>query len=111
MAWRRETSAAAERLYEELVAAGIDVLLDDREHRVGVKFYDADLVGIPLRVVLGSRGLKEGKLEIKWRWDDEPEMIDLRTAAQQIAERVCKEREDGARFTRWKTSPRKRSTS
>ena len=52
-----------------LTAAGIDVLLDDRDVRAGVKFKDADLIGFPLRVVIGERGLKEGKLEIKWRWD------------------------------------------
>ena len=71
------TKEATERLYHELTAAGIEVLLDDRDVRAGVKFKDADLIGIPLRVVIGERGLKEGKLEMKWRWgkagrDDRP---------------------------------------
>ena len=57
-----------------------DVLIDDRDERPGVKFKDADLIGIPLRVVLGPRGLKEGKVEIKWRWDAEPKLTDLETA-------------------------------
>ena len=70
------TQEAAERLYAELAAAGVEVLLDDRDVRAGVKFKDADLIGIPLRVVIGERGLKEGKLEIKWRWEQQAEMID-----------------------------------
>jgi prolyl-tRNA synthetase len=50
-----------------LTAAGIEVLVDDRDLRPGVKFKDADLIGIPLRVVIGERGLKDGKIELKWR--------------------------------------------
>jgi prolyl-tRNA synthetase len=57
----------AERLYAELVAAGIDVLLDDRDERPGVKFADSELIGIPHRVVVGDRGLEAGKLEYRHR--------------------------------------------
>jgi prolyl-tRNA synthetase len=60
----RET---AERLYNELAAAGIDVLLDDRDERPGVKFADSELLGIPHRVVVGDRGLEAGKLEYRHR--------------------------------------------
>jgi len=60
----RET---AERLYNELQAAGIDVLLDDRDERPGVKFADSELIGIPHRVVVGDRGLEAGKLEYRHR--------------------------------------------
>jgi prolyl-tRNA synthetase len=60
----RETS---ERLYAELVAAGVDVLLDDRDERPGVKFADTELIGIPHRVVVGDRGLEAGKLEYRHR--------------------------------------------
>jgi prolyl-tRNA synthetase len=102
-----ETLRAAERLYDELAGLGIDVLLDDRDQRAGVKFYDADLVGIPLRVVLGPRRVKEGKLEIKWRWDPEPEVIELAGAARHVAELIQEERETGARLTTWQTSPPK----
>ena len=56
-------------------AAGIDVLLDDRNERPGVMFADMELIGIPHRVVIGERGLKEGKLEYKGRTDAEPTMI------------------------------------
>ena len=60
----RET---AERLYNELLAAGVDVLLDDRDERPGVKFADTELIGIPHRVVVGDRGLEAGKLEYRHR--------------------------------------------
>jgi prolyl-tRNA synthetase len=79
---------AAEKLYAELQAAGVDVLLDDRDQRPGVKFKDADLIGIPLRVVVGDRGLKEGKLELKWRTKADAEMIPLAGAAEAIASLV-----------------------
>jgi prolyl-tRNA synthetase len=92
------TMEASQRLYKELTAAGIEVLLDDRDVRAGVKFKDADLIGIPLRVVLGERGLKEGKLEMKWRWAKDAEMIDLASAAATIAELVIDERKENRRF-------------
>ena len=54
---------AVEQLYAELTAAGIEVLLDDRDERPGVMFADLELIGIPHRIVIGERGLKEGMLE------------------------------------------------
>jgi len=92
------TKEATERLYSELTAAGIEVLADDRDVRAGVKFKDADLIGIPLRVVIGERGLKEGKLEMKWRWAKQAEMIDLAGAARTIADLVIDERKENQRF-------------
>jgi prolyl-tRNA synthetase len=74
------------------------VLLDDRDVRAGVKFKDADLLGIPLRAVLGERGLKDGKLEIKWRWEKQAEWIDLDSAAERIARLVAEERAGNERF-------------
>jgi prolyl-tRNA synthetase len=59
--------AAAERLYAEFSAAGIEVLLDDRDARPGVKFADAELLGIPHRIVIGERGLDAGRLEYRHR--------------------------------------------
>jgi prolyl-tRNA synthetase len=85
-------------LHDQLTAAGVDVLLDDRDCRAGVKFKDADLIGIPLRVVIGDRGLKEGKLEIKWRWDQKAEMIDLAGGAETLIELIGRERADSARY-------------
>ena len=67
--------AAADQLYGELKAAGIDVVLDDRNERPGVMFADMELIGIPHRVVIGERGLKDGLFEYKGRRDAEPTMI------------------------------------
>ena len=93
-----ETMKVAEQLSEGLTAAGVEVLMDDRDHRAGVKFKDADLIGVPLRIVLGPKGLKESKVEIKWRWDAKPELIDLDGAVEEIAQMVAAERQDNARF-------------
>jgi len=71
-------------LESSLTAAGLDVLVDDRDQRPGVKFKDADLIGIPLRVVIGERGLKEGKIEVKWRTQSEAKQVDAATAAEAI---------------------------
>ena len=54
---------AADKLYEELLAAGVDVILDDREMRPGVMFADWELIGVPHRFVVGERGLKNGEVE------------------------------------------------
>jgi len=84
-----EVSELADKLYTELQAAGVDVLLDDRDQRPGVKFKDADLIGIPLRVVIGGRGLKEGQLEIKWRTEPAASNIPLAGAAATIVEMLA----------------------
>jgi prolyl-tRNA synthetase len=62
-----KTIEIGERLYKELREKGIDVLIDDREERAGVKFKDADLIGIPVQVILGEKNIKEGLAEIKYR--------------------------------------------
>ena len=73
-----ETKSVADQLHDELNGAGIDTLLDDRiDARPGVKFADADLIGIPLRINVGDRGLKEGKVELKRRSKSEAEMIPI----------------------------------
>ncbi len=73
---------AATGIYETLKGAGVDVLLDDRDARPGVKFKDADLLGIPLRVVVGERGLKDNQVEVKQRTAESPSLIPLESAAQ-----------------------------
>ncbi len=88
----------ARQLHDQLAAAGIDVLLDDRDCRAGVKFKDADLIGIPLRVVIGERGLKDGKLEIKWRWEKTAQQIELEGAAEVLTGLIRTERQGAARF-------------
>jgi prolyl-tRNA synthetase len=68
---------AAEKLYADCKNAGIDVLLDDRGERPGVMFAESDLIGIPHRVVVGDRGLAEGKVEYKARAEGDAQMIEL----------------------------------
>jgi prolyl-tRNA synthetase len=64
-----EVRRATERLYGELRERGVDVLWDDRDERPGVKFNDGDLLGVPVRIVVGARGLAEGKVELSHRRD------------------------------------------
>ena len=78
----------ADRLHAELLAAGIDTLLDDRAERPGVLFADMDLIGIPLRVVIGERGLRGGTVEFKARLDAEPQEIALDGLVARLKERV-----------------------
>ena len=66
-----EPLARAAEIYEALRAQGVEVLLDDRSERPGVKFKDADLLGIPVRITIGSRGLKQGTVELKKRTESE----------------------------------------
>ncbi len=79
---------AAESLYAELLELGVEVLLDDRDERPGAKFKDADLIGIPLRVTVGARGLKQEQVELKARAGDEIEMLALTEAAVRLRARV-----------------------
>ncbi len=92
------TMAAATKLHDDLQAAGIDVILDDRDARPGVKFNDIDLIGFPLRVVIGPKGLANGEVELKWRWDADCTNIPLESAAQTIADVIATERVTGERF-------------
>ncbi len=81
---------ASEKLYADLEAAGIEVLLDDRDERPGSKFKDADLCGIPLRVTVGGRGLERGIFELKWRATGEQQEVAVADAAGEIIARVRK---------------------
>ena len=72
-------------LCEQLTAAGLDVLLDDRKERPGVMFADMDLVGIPQRLVVGERGLKNGTLEYKKRSEAEAEDIAVEDLLNHVA--------------------------
>ena len=69
---------AAERLHDELAAAGIEVLMDDRDERPGVLFADMDLIGIPHRLVISERGLAAGNAEYKGRRDEKPRELPLK---------------------------------
>jgi prolyl-tRNA synthetase len=79
---------AADALYQQMQAAGIDVVLDDRDERPGVMFADMELMGVPHRVVVSDRGLKEGQLEYQGRTDAQATRIAQAEAAQWIEEKV-----------------------
>ena len=68
---------AAEKIYADLNEAGIDVLMDDRDERPGVKFNDADLIGCPIRLTIGQKSLKDGKIEMKARSEGKVLLVDL----------------------------------
>ena len=80
---------AADRLHDALTAAGIDVLLDNRDERPGVMFADMELIGVPHRVVIGDRGLKDGQIEYKGRRDAEARTIPLTEAETSLKSMVC----------------------
>ena len=80
--------AAGENLYQELLEQGIEVLLDDRDERPGSKFKDADLLGIPLRVNVGARGLKEQSFELQERRSGERIMLPIEGAGAEIVAQV-----------------------
>ena len=85
-----EVSEAANKLYRELKLAGIEVLYDDREDAAaGVKFNDADLLGLPLRLVVSPRNLKAGVVELKGRMDSEPDTIDMDVVIRKVRERLA----------------------
>jgi prolyl-tRNA synthetase len=72
-----EIAAAADQLYGDLRAAGVDVLLDDRVESPGVKFADADLIGVPLRLTVSKKSLANDSVEVKWRAEKERFLVPL----------------------------------
>ena len=86
--YKDDIKAAADQLYRTLEEAGIDVLLDDRSERPGVKFKDADLIGIPYRVVLGAEKLKQGKVELFDRATRKTELVDIASAPSIISDKL-----------------------
>jgi prolyl-tRNA synthetase len=74
---KEDVNSIAEGIYEELTSKGVEVLFDDREERPGVKFNDADLLGMPLRIVVGGRGVKDGVAELKVRATGEEDKVAL----------------------------------
>ena len=91
MGYHRSDSvrAAADRLYEDLAAKGIEAFLDDRDERPGVLLADQELIGIPHRVVIGDRGLKEGVVEYQHRRDAQAAKVPLADAVKHVAERLA----------------------
>ncbi len=84
-----DVSAAADRLHDELACQGVDVMLDDRGERPGAMFADWELIGVPQRVVICERGLKEGKLELQGRRDAQPSSVPLAEVAAYLKARLA----------------------
>ena len=91
---KNEQQATAERLYHDLCAAGVEVVLDDRDERPGVKFKDADLIGFPIRITIGPRALANGQAEVRWRTTGEEYLISLNEVVTHVQERITRSIED-----------------
>ena len=79
-----EQAQAANSIYKILEQEGLEVIIDDRDERAGVKFKDADLIGIPVRITIGPKALQENKVEVKKRWEKEVELVEI----DKVRERV-----------------------
>jgi len=86
-----EVRTTAQQLHDDLTAAGIEVLLDDRDERPGVMFADLELIGIPHRINIGDRGLKQGQVEYQARSEDKPRPIAL-SEALEFVKSVCRQK-------------------
>ncbi len=84
-----EVRSASESIYQQLTDAGVEVLLDDRNERPGIKFKDADLVGIPLRITVGAKTLADGLVELKDRATGEASTVALGEVVQQVSQMVA----------------------
>ncbi|MDA8827551.1 proline--tRNA ligase [Luminiphilus sp.] len=82
-------AAATETLYEQLIGKGVEVFMDDRKERPGVKFAQMELIGIPVRVTLGDRSLAEGNIELQARTSDHKQLIPVSEAANAIIAMIC----------------------
>ena len=85
-----EQAAVAEKIYQSLISAGIEVMMDDRDERPGVKFKDADLVGIPVRITVGKKA-GEGIVEYKLRKEQTISEISADEAVKQACDWICSE--------------------
>ncbi len=87
-------TAIGEQIYEELTKAGLEVLFDDRKESAGVKFADADIIGIPVRLTIGNRSLKEGKVEVKIRATGETTSYLVADLADEVKAEIAKLQKD-----------------
>jgi len=83
----------ASELYRQLSDAGIEVLLDDRDLRGGIKFKDADLIGIPIRVTVGKKSVVEGNVEVKLRAEPQSGKVPIDQASQKVVEMISRLKE------------------
>ena len=86
---RAAVAEQAISLYDQLSAMGYEVLLDDRNERPGVKFADMELIGIPHRIVVGDRGLKQGQLEYKGRTDADNQDINIGDIVNFVQQKIA----------------------
>jgi prolyl-tRNA synthetase len=93
LALGNDTLEEAEKIYNQLLDRGIDVLFDDRDARPGFKFKDADLIGIPIRITLGKKSLQEGMAEVKLRREGEMKKVPLETLAETVETMIREEKE------------------
>ncbi len=84
-----EVVETAEKLYRALTAAGVEVLYDDRDDRAGVKFKDADLIGLPLRIAVGKKSLAQGKVELKPRASSQVELVAVDDIPRRVKEEIA----------------------
>jgi prolyl-tRNA synthetase len=80
----KDVMYAAENLYNSMLDEGIEVIFDDRDERAGVKFKDAELIGIPLRVTIGRKNLSQGNVELKVRKTGENQLCPLQDITQKV---------------------------
>jgi prolyl-tRNA synthetase len=90
-----EVKEAAEKLYQQLCKEGVEVIIDDRKERTGVMFKDADLIGMPLRITVGEKGLKDGKVEIKLRREKKAAFVPVERAVAYIKEIISRNLAEG----------------
>ena len=81
---QEECKAAADKIYNDLLDAGIEVIYDDRDVRAGAMFADADLLGVPIRVVVGPKNLKNNQVELTTRDKSISKLVDLDSAMSEI---------------------------
>jgi prolyl-tRNA synthetase len=82
--------AVAEQLYRELTEAGVEVMLDDRDLRAGFKFKDADLIGVPIRITIGSRGVVDGQIEYKLRTESQARLVPIGDAVAEVKGEIAR---------------------
>ena len=86
---KEDQMQAAVGIYDELIRRGIEVILDDRDERAGVKFKDADLIGIPIKITIGPKSLQENQVEVKKRWEDETELAAIDSVVDTVYEIIA----------------------
>ena len=74
---KTDQNVAALAIYQQLLTTGVEVILDDRDERAGVKFKDADLIGIPIKITVGPKSLANHQVEMKLRWETESQLLDI----------------------------------